>query len=65
MFKIQHRPVRLKLLAAVGILLLASCSPEPISTPIADTEPELSADLIIENGRLYSMAWPEMASFSL
>ena len=58
-FKTQHRPVRLKLLAAAGILLLASCSPEPISTPIADTEPELSADLIIENGRLYSMAWPE------
>ena len=53
MYKIQHRPVCLKLLAAAGILLLISCSPEPISTQGAATEPTLSADLIIENYDYY------------
>jgi len=58
-FNIQRYPASFRLLIVASILLLASCSPESSTTPSAATEPALSADLILENGRLYSMSWSE------
>lgn len=59
MFKILHYPVRFKFLVLSCFVALAGCSGESSTTPSVVTEPALSADLILENGRLYSMSWSE------
>lgn len=53
MFTIQTYPARFKLLIVTCALLLTSCSEQSV------TAPSVAADLILENGRLYSMSWPE------
>jgi len=55
----QRTPARCKFLFVACILMLAGCSQQSSTAPSGATEPALSADLILENGRLYSMSWPE------
>ena len=59
MFKIQHYPVRIKLFVLACVVVLAGCSGESSTAPSVVSEPAISADLILENGRLYSMSWSE------
>lgn len=59
MFDIQQTPARCKLLIVACALMLASCSQESSTTPSIAKEPAISADLILENGKVYSMSWSE------
>ena len=58
-FNIPKAPARCKFLIVACTFMLAACSQESSTTPSDAMEPALSADLIIENGRVYSMSWPE------
>lgn len=48
---------RLKFLSVVCLVMLAGCSDETSTSSTVAAEPVISADLILENGKVYSMSW--------
>lgn len=59
---IQQNSALFKFLIFTSIFGLASCSQESSTSPDVAEVPAIIADLILENGRVYSMSWSEPSS---